>query len=85
MPPADPALTYSEVATRLGCSERHVFRLVADGLLAAEPKVAGHRRIRESEVDRYLADRYPGLRMIAHERRRQEDSDTMADDRKDTG
>jgi excisionase family DNA binding protein len=54
----DRAMTYSEVALRLGCSERHVFRLVRDGKLTPQPKRDGQRRILQSEVDRYVIERY---------------------------
>jgi excisionase family DNA binding protein len=46
-------LTVDEVATRLACSRRTVYKLMAEGRLRSL-KVLGLRRIRDDEVERFL-------------------------------
>jgi len=56
----DPRLRFTEAATYLGCTERHVYRLDDElGEVAAEPAPTCHRGrrgrvIRRSELDRYI-------------------------------
>lgn len=49
-------VTYAEAAALLGCTERTIYRLVADGKLRAEPMCGGHRSILKTEIDRYLRE-----------------------------
>jgi len=56
--PAQPAyLTVAEVAAQLRVSNMTVYRLVQSGELAAV-RVGRSYRIREDDVDRFLAERY---------------------------
>ncbi len=50
-------LTVSEVAALLRVSNMTVYRLIAAGDLAAV-RVGKSYRLREDDVDKYLADRY---------------------------
>ena len=56
--PAQPRfLTVAEVASLLRVSNMTVYRLIKAGELGAV-RVGKSYRIRETDVDRYLADRY---------------------------
>jgi excisionase family DNA binding protein len=46
-------LTVDEVATRLACSRRTVYRLIAEGRLASL-LVRNTRRIRDDELERFV-------------------------------
>ncbi len=47
-------LTIREVASRLGASTRHVYRLIASGELPRPVKVGKASRIPESELNDYI-------------------------------
>jgi excisionase family DNA binding protein len=53
----DRLLTVSEVASGMRVSKMTVYRLIKGGALAAT-RAGKNYRIRESDVNRYLAERY---------------------------
>ncbi|MBA2311860.1 MAG: helix-turn-helix domain-containing protein [Actinobacteria bacterium] len=52
----DPLLTVGEVAQRMRVSNMTVYRLIKSGQLAAI-RVGKNYRLRDKDVERYLADR----------------------------
>ena len=52
----DKALKVTDVAKRLNCSRRQVFRLIEHGALAGLKLGARSTRITESELERFLAE-----------------------------
>jgi excisionase family DNA binding protein len=63
---SDRLLSYIEAAHRLGCSPRTVARRVASGELAAFRDGARIRRIRELDLERYIAQRTSRQPVTAH-------------------
>jgi len=49
-------ISVAEVATRVGCSERQIEKLIAKGDGPRSIKFGRLRRFRESEVNRWIAD-----------------------------
>jgi predicted DNA-binding transcriptional regulator AlpA len=63
---ADPLLTTNEVAWRLRCSTRTVWRYVAQGLLPEPIRLSPQKCLwRESAIQLFLQSRAPGRRQSA--------------------
>lgn len=55
--PTEPLVTYAEAAAALGVSRSTLYRIIADGHLAPVTVPRHQRRIRQADIDQYVASK----------------------------